>query len=58
MTVNVGKALLNDPEDGSFQILREAAQVLWEFQSDPDLTAFCKPIQVRTKPRSEPNFIQ
>ena len=58
MTVNVREALLNDPENGSFQILSETPQILWELQIDFDLAPFCKPIQVRTKTRGEPNFIE
>ena len=49
MTMDVGKALLNDSENGGFQILRETPQFPWHLQIDTDLTTFCKPIQVRTK---------
>src|SRR6266567_8772187 len=58
MTVNVREALLNDPENGGFQILRETPQILWQIEINCDLAAFGKPIQVRTKTRGEPNFIQ
>jgi hypothetical protein len=58
MAVNVREALLNDPKNGGFRILLETSQILWQLQIDSDLAAFCKPLQVRTKTRGEPNFIE
>ena len=51
MAVNVREALLHHPENGGFQILREAAKIIGQREINFDFAPFCKPFEEQTKSR-------